>query len=172
MAVAVVYPYANAINVKSNGECDKDFGSHNQTYFIWTNIYIIVWYLLPVLILLVVYPMSYRTLKQKTIRHSVVSLSDDRSKRNKRISALFSTIIIAFAFCTTPDAIFHFLWSYVKKYNIDFYEEHCLLLRSVHHVLYFISLLNCLLNPFLYFLAVVYARNKKNVKSTLTTKTK
>ena len=157
-----------------DGQC-WDWWDTKLQKFIWTVVLFTGWLVVPMLILLVVYPLSYRYLRKFTFRESKSdvknSQSKSRLKRNRRIARIFSTIIIVFFILTTPYAIFYFIWMYLAHYDTVYFEKHLPTFLKCNYILYFIASLNSTINPYIYAQTQLanYRRKRSSRRTTMST---
>lgn len=154
-AFTTVSPYMDALSVR-NGICHSWKWSPRQL-FLYYAFYINLGCFLPAFILTNVYAKSIYLLSHN--EHQTVN--ERRKKQFKRITAMFTCIIVLFFLLTIPYMIVHFISSYYGTYDITRYCNNSQLLTSLTYGFYTVAHMNYCINPFVY--VTMHPRIKKSL---------
>lgn len=168
LGVGIASPYAYHLNKDELGVCLDVWG--DQFYgVVWKITLAITWCPLPLSILLLVSLLSYQNLKRNSIKKT--NSSHGSRNRSQSVAKTFSMIILAFFLLTTPYAVFFSISVYTIYYNNPNYRTNRHLFLSFNHVLFFISSITSVINPFIYERAVIlkYFKRWRNITVNATT---
>lgn len=164
--ILVVSPYIYVLRV-IQGACFDDWNAHSKfTYYAFIQS---LSCFIPMIIMVVVYTLSAREMKQKKVPGENDRLHTRRRKRIQSMTQMFGVIVVIFFLMTTPYMVSSFVVAYYGTFNRQKYAENRDLLVNLQYATYTLMAFNACIDPLIYSVRYNDLRNGfKNTMSTIT----
>ena len=148
-SIGVVMPFTFKAQVSNNICSGANYEILSlQTSLIQVNLWVVYSFVIPNIIIVVIYYLTARALKANTLKHENNLAVQQRNKQNARIVRMFIIIVVVFFLLTMPYAIFCLYASYTLAHNASNSNEE--MINKMNYILLIPASANCSVNPLIY----------------------